>query len=268
MKKRAQWFPMLFALAAGCSSTVTGTTNPATDAGVIQDVPSAPRDGASDVAPPDAPRVCRRHVDCASGERCVYVATSACGEDDTGTCRRIPGCELLPVAPQYCGCDGRTFAIPNECPPDRPFVSVGPCPERDAGTVSTATMLWQGPGGFAGTGPAVMVRGNGTVWTWREVTELTPTGPTPMPDATLSLSPMVVADLFARWDRVPLASLPHGPRVSSDCYPSVTVQRCATCMPVRLRYDGPAQLTPEMNEVWQWFAVNVPGTQPRTFCAF
>lgn len=129
-------------------------------------------------------------------------------------------------------------------------------------------MLWQAPGGFAGTGPAVRVQGDGTVWIWRSTAELSLTGTTPMPDMSLRLSPALVADLFTRYDRVNVLGLPHGPSASSDCYPVVTVQRCATCMPVRRRYASPAQLAPEMTEVWAWFDANTPSSRPRTFYAF
>ena len=129
-------------------------------------------------------------------------------------------------------------------------------------------MLWQAPGGFAGTGPAVKVQSDGSVLTWTSTSELSLTGPTPRPDATLRLTPAQTADLFNRWSRVSTAGLPHGPMRAGDCYPSVTVQRCATCMPVQLRYQHPAQLTPEMNDVWAWFDTHVPATQPRAFCSF
>lgn len=232
------------------------------DVAPTQDVPRLPADTGRDVVSADARRSCQRTADCAAGERCVYVATGACGESDEGTCQTVTGCDSLPVAPSYCGCDGRTFQIPNACPPDRPFVSMGPCPDRGA------VMLWQAPGGFAGTGPAVRVRSDGEVWIWRSAPELMLTGTTPIPDSTLRVSPELAADLFTRWDRVNLSGLPHGPSAAADCYPSVTVQRCATCMPVRLRYTSPAQLSPEMTEVWAWFDANAPASRPRTFCAF
>jgi hypothetical protein len=256
----------------GAGQSIMCTELACLDAGPTQDVPRPGADaggdvvtadaGADVVAVADARRVCQRSTDCAAGERCVYAPQSACGESDEGVCQSVPGCESLPVAPQFCGCDGRTFQMPNACPPDRPFVSTGPCPERGA------VMLWQAPGGFAGTGPAVRVQGDGTVWVWRSTSELTLTGTTPMPDMSLRLSPALAADLFARWDRVDLTGLPHGPSAASDCYPSVTVQRCATCMPVRLRYASPAQITPEMNGVWAWFEANTPTARPQTFCAF
>lgn len=226
-----------------------------------QDVPLPRTDVAVDVTPTtDAGRQCERSSECAAGERCVFSPTSGCGESDFGVCRAVPGCESLPVAPQYCGCDGRTFTIPNACPPDRPFVSVGACAPRGA------VMLWQAPGGFAGTGPAIRVQDDGTVWTWRSVTELSLDGPTPMPDGQISLPASRVSELFAHWTRLDLSRLPHGPMTSNDCYPSVRVRRCRACAEELLRYQGPAQLTPEMNAVWGWFAMNPSLPQPRSFC--
>lgn len=129
-------------------------------------------------------------------------------------------------------------------------------------------MLWQAPGGFAGTGPAVRVEDNGAVSIWTSVSELSLDGPSPAPDRRLALSSYVVESLFSRWSRVDRRGLPHAPNVSSDCYPSVTARRCATCEAETLRYQGPAQLTPEMNEVWGWFEENLPDAQPGRYCAF
>lgn len=235
----------------------------AVDAGTAADAPVSTVDAAQDVTPAtDASRTCERSADCPSGERCVFSPTTGCGESDFGVCRAVPGCESLPVAPLFCGCDGRTFNMPNACPPDRPFIAEGPCPSRGA------VMLWQAPGGFAGTGPAVRVEDSGAVSIWNSTVELTLDGPSPAPDRRLTLSSSVAEALFTRWSRVDRRGLPHAPNVSSDCYPSVTVRRCATCAAETLRYQGPAQLTPEMNEVWGWFGENVPDAQPGRYCAF
>lgn len=274
----------------GCGATVAltdaGRADADADAGrPTQDVPRPPADSGADATvtdvqdAADASRVCERTADCPAGLRCVFSPTSACGESDFGVCRETAGCESLPVAPQYCGCDGRTFTVPNACPPDRPFTAVGPCAARDGGAADVPTdagprpfagarMVWQSPGGFAGWGPAVMVTGDGVVRAWTMQRGFDALG-TPPPDATETrVSPAQVDDLFARWERAPLTGLPHGPSRPSDCYPTVTVQRCATCMPVRLAYQHPDQLTPEMNEVWGWFQSTTPGIDPARYCRF
>lgn len=236
MNKRASMV-LALGLAIGCSSTVTETP-----------------DASGGCALP-AGGTCPPGVSCPAGDGCN---TCACGPNGALACTR------LACAPDA----GATQDVPGPAVDAGADVAAVDAPPADAPTNPGAVMLWQAPGGFAGTGPAVQVRGDGTVWTWRATSELTPGGPTPMPDATLRLSPAAAADLFARWDRVTLSGLPHGPGASSDCYPSVVVQSCATCMPVRLRYAAPAQVAPEMDEVWAWFDANVPTTSPRSFCAF
>ncbi len=251
------------------------------DAGMTRDVPGPPPDRGGDVTVADvrdASTLCQRSADCPAGLRCVYTATGVCGESDEGTCRDTAGCESLPVAPQYCGCDGRTFTIPSACPPERPFLAEGPCPVRDAGTPDatasdggarpyvSARMVWQSPGGIVGWGPAVMVRGDGTVLAWAMVREFDAVG-APPPDYTETrVTTAQVDDLFARWERVSRSGLPHGPMRSNECYPSVSVQRCPACAPERIRYSHPDQLTPEMTEVWAWFQAHTPGVNPAGFC--
>jgi hypothetical protein len=71
---------------------------------------------------------------CAPGGQCPtgYVCEFAqgCGET-TGTCRNA-GCQFLPVAPQYCGCDGVTVQRADACLPNRPWRARGAC--LDAGS--------------------------------------------------------------------------------------------------------------------------------------
>jgi hypothetical protein len=107
---------------------------PATDAGTPTDTPPAdtpatpPVDAPpADVAPPvDAPPDgCAANRDCPMG----FVCEFALGCDQTpGRCRDN-GCQSLPVAPQYCGCDGRTLQQTSACLPDRPYRANGPCPD-------------------------------------------------------------------------------------------------------------------------------------------
>ncbi len=87
----------MFALLAGCSSTVVGG-----DAAIVD----APGDARTD-APVDAgaPPGCGSNRDCAADEVCEYAQ----GCDTTrGRCVSN-ACQSLPVAPQYCGCEGATL---------------------------------------------------------------------------------------------------------------------------------------------------------------
>ncbi len=110
----------MFALLAGCSSTVVGG-----DAAIVD----APGDARTD-APVDAgaPPGCGSNRDCAADEVCEYAQ----GCDTTrGRCVSN-ACQSLPVAPQYCGCEGATLQQTSACLPDRPWRSMGPC--ADAGS--------------------------------------------------------------------------------------------------------------------------------------
>jgi len=159
----------VFALLAGCSSTVVGG-----DAAIVD----APGDARTD-APVDAgaPPGCDCPTGrCAVGERwtapdgcntCVCSAEGmgactqlGCVPPDAGPVQRECGsnrdcaadevceyaqgcdttrgrcvsnaCQSLPVAPQYCGCEDATLQQTSACLPDRPWRSMGPC--ADAGS--------------------------------------------------------------------------------------------------------------------------------------
>ncbi len=93
---------------------------PAVDTPAHRPRPPTPR------PPPDAaPDGCAANRDCPMG----FVCEFALGCDQTrGRCRDN-GCQSLPVAPQYCGCDGRTLQQTSACLPDRPYRANGPCPD-------------------------------------------------------------------------------------------------------------------------------------------
>lgn len=83
-----------------------------------------------DAGPPpvDAPptvRLCGSNAECAANEVCEFeqgcaVTRGRCASD---------ACHSLPVAPQYCGCNGMTLQQTSACLPDRPWRSMGPCPD-------------------------------------------------------------------------------------------------------------------------------------------
>lgn len=71
---------------------------------------------------------CTRNADCPSGQLCEFEL--GC-ERTHGECHDN-GCTSLPVAPQYCGCDGRTIQQVSACLPDRAYRSMGACPDGGA----------------------------------------------------------------------------------------------------------------------------------------
>ena len=150
------------ALVAGCAATVVGGDAAVGDAGDARaDVPGSdcPRGrcavgerwtasdgcntcvcGAAGVGactllgcvPPDAgpvERTCGANGDCAAAEVCSYAQGCT---TTRGRCVSN-GCLSLPVAPQYCGCDGATIQEGSACLPDRAWRSYGPCPNAPDG---------------------------------------------------------------------------------------------------------------------------------------
>ncbi|MDB4931522.1 MAG: hypothetical protein JWM10_4006 [Myxococcaceae bacterium] len=123
----------------------------------------------------------------------------------------------------------------------------------DGGGSSGARMLWQAPGGFAGTGPAVMVDADGTVRVWdnaRSVALASPADPT----RTLHVTSAQASDLFARWAAVDRTGLPHSGG-SADCYGVASYRPCdgIDCRVETVMFQTAAQLAPEMDPVRGWF---------------
>ncbi len=135
--------PLKFALACAFLSLgsacngVAPTAPPAPDAPAPDaPAPDAPAPDASvaDVPAADRPPVdggagsCMRNDDCPRGQVCEF--TLGC-DQTVGECHN-DGCHSLPVAPQYCGCDGRTIQQVSACLPDRPYRTRAPCPDAGA----------------------------------------------------------------------------------------------------------------------------------------
>ena len=145
-----------------------------------------------------------------------------------------------------------------------------------------AYLAWQAPGGFAGTGPAITVSGNGEVNMWGEIDGFPPAeGPEQVPRTTYVLSETSVDELFGRWAATDTSTLPHATSWA-ECYPSVWVRLCTDegtdeCAPTEINEDyyRAEALAPEMEAVWQWFDAVLPSSletphdnNPRGYCAF
>jgi hypothetical protein len=160
MLRGASWYGAVWlALLAGCSSTVIGT---GADGGAEAAVDGAAAttcacpagrcavgqrwtaaDGCNTCVcgsdgqgactllgcvPPDAgpvERTCDANNDCAANEVCEFAQGCATMH---GRCVS-DGCRSLPVAPQYCGCEGATLQQSSACLPDQPWRSMGACPD-------------------------------------------------------------------------------------------------------------------------------------------
>jgi hypothetical protein len=143
----------------------------------------------------------------------------------------------------------------------------------DAGTTacSAAYLAWLAPGGFAGTGPAVVVCEKGWADTWTNVSSFPVETPPSSATGTNTISTAQADDLFARLAAVDLASLPHTTTVTAECYPSLYLRTCAGCAAKTLSYNVAAQLVPEMEQVWLWFDQLLgasAATNPRNYCNF
>ena len=225
--------------------------------------------GPRDVSTPTdtGARVCRSNAECGFDQVCEYEP--GCPGTGAGTCVSN-GCQSLPVAPIYCGCDGREIQAVSACRPDRAYSGMGRCPSADAGPGRRhpdAVMVWQSPGGVAGWGPALRVTGDGTIRLWRLRTGFSLDTPDPAPDRTVTVSGSDVDQLFDLWSMVNTRALPHTAR-GGDCYPSVSVRLCRSCTDASIRYTVPTALLPEMEMVWGWFDGVLGVDSPRRYCAF
>jgi len=172
----------------------------------------------------------------------LVVGVGACGGDDGGAFDSTPTFDGLG------GVDG------------------APADARD---LTGATLVWEGPGGFTGVGPALAIGSDGVLHLWDSIGPFEPALPPNNFDRTLDVSDPQLQDLFARWATTNHSGLPH-PGGGSECGPLLYVRTCGTCTPTQINYTTADQLEPEMESMWQWFdavLANEPSANnPRNFC--
>ncbi len=167
-----------------------------------------------------------------------------------------------PPAPADAGVDAGQDSGPVCRPPIEPFpMSLG-----------DARLSWQGPGGAAGWGPALVLAGNGRVRMWRQAGGFDPGGepPTP-PDAETRVPQAQLDALFSHLVTVDYAALPH-PGGGGECYATLWFRASSASTPTQLQYDSAARVSPDLECVWQWFDAELGDTYaeyaPRGYCGF
>ncbi len=156
-------------------------------------------------------------------------------------------------------------------------LEIFPMPCNDGGSAdvtsaSGARMLWQAPGGFAGTGPAVMVDADGTVRVWENSHGVDLASPS-TPTRTLHVTEAAARDLFARWSMVDRSGLPHSGS-AGECSGMASYRACgdASCRVEQVLFTNAAQLAPEMDRVRMWFddalAGETSSAHPASYCRF
>ncbi|WP_437521839.1 hypothetical protein WME79_29950 [Sorangium sp. So ce726] len=210
-------------------------------------------------------------IPCPKGQFCDL--SSNCGKipDATGVCAPTGptvncGEDELPV----CGCENGTYI--NDCWRQALGMlkaSEGVCPGNGIRSYPSAYLAWHAPSGSAGTGPAMVVSGAGWAATWANVADFSPETPPPGSTETYSLTIDTTDDLFLRLVGFPVASLPHGPAVSSECSSTLYYRLCDGCAVNTVTYNSPQGILPEVEGVWLWFDRIVgadAGANPRAYC--
>jgi hypothetical protein len=155
------------------------------------------------------------------------------------------GCNLR--CPDYCGLDG-----PMTPPPVPMCVPLESDPSlRQCAAATDAYLLWQAPGGFAGTGPALELDGKGHLRAWKTTFTLQPHQTPSKADVDLTLSVSQTQKIWSSLAAVDFTKLPHPGGPGWECYPHLRYERSSWAKPIELDYSYAHQLEPELHPVYQ-----------------
>ena len=138
---------------------------------------------------------------------------------------------------------------------------------EDAPLYPDAFLSWQAPGGAAGYGPAIIVRGAGfdgglaRVELWTQQFDFEPArGPADPPDAIVELLQRDVDELVLRLMAARTGDLPH-PTPGLECYQRIFFRECTDCGPsFIIGFESTAQIRPELDCVMDWLETRVGGS--------
>jgi hypothetical protein len=259
---------------AGCYQSSGDGEGDATDARDTRE-----GDGAHDVSAEDARPEAAMDVlpGCEPQEvgEDPYIDCDMCQPCDPTPVRWVGDrCTYQPICCRCAGADcGNTFATLDEC-----LAAYATCPmaSGEGPAFPGARLVWQAPGGFAGTGPVLAVDGDGFLRTWGSSGEIgleDPSWSAADYDHSESIGYEGANALFRLLTAVDYSGLPHPPGPWSECYPLLIFRSCATCEPVRLDYGSAPDLLPEMQSVYDWLDRRLCPTEafaarPSDLCLF
>jgi hypothetical protein len=197
------------------------------------------------------------------GDRCRPQEAYEDPSIDCDGCDPCPGtpymwtgsmCEFKPICCMCAGADcDHLFATLEAC-----NAAYRDCPRAPGRPplYPEARLLWQAPGGVAGTGPMLLVDGAGLARSWvndrGNYNTDDPGWSRTDYDAAEQLGAEAANDLFERLTNIDYTNLPHPPAVWSECYPLFELAPCPTCERIRIEYSRGRDLNPEFWGIYNW----------------
>ncbi|MCA9671157.1 MAG: hypothetical protein KC503_36415 [Myxococcales bacterium] len=214
-------------------------------------------------------RPSKSHAAAATLFAVILLAASACSDDSSA--RNDAGADVGAKADSVASADvgasadstaGDSGASSDSTPADQSVPA-------DASPTATHYLFWQSPGGFARTGPAIEIFGDGRIRFWKQVKEQAPQQ-TMGWDQEVVTSPGFVYPLFKLLQQADFSKLPHKSSPQAECWPSLYWRECFSCKAVTIDHNKVSGLRPELDAVLQWLDANLKSKSesplPSEFC--